>query len=239
MQQQQQPPAPPNTTVAAAAAEVAAALPKQASAKKAAAGAGPQPGKCQFFLATKRRYCKFDATPGQQFCGNHVLEGTGVGPKRVMCPYGNHSVLESELKKHKAKCPTYRYWQAKQQQPCYLEDCNAGKGGDVQWPPGLQPLPPQLPAAAAATASAEGGKEQQASAKQQRPPPKAAAFAASMGKQQFMQLLHRIQTACDQVSSRMVPPARCLPVVPAATERPPARGLSQQQQAEQSRLSIA
>lgn len=117
------------------------------------------PGKCQFFLEKKRRFCKFDVVPGQharrqlhwlwpraghgqalpgqppmrlrrlhaarpsrapplctapaagkRFCGNHLFEGEGSGPRRVPCPWdprAGHTVLESELEKHKFKCPGY------------------------------------------------------------------------------------------------------------------------------------
>ena len=189
------------------------------------------PGKCHFFLEKKRRHCKFDAVPGKAYCGNHLYEGEGVGPKRVPCPWdpkGGHTVLESELERHKNKCPGYLQRLAQQEQPCFAEDINAGPGLEVEWPAGLQPLPApaQLTqhtsgADAAADAGATDGSSIRKRQRRQRPAQGAslvqAAYAAAMGEQRFMQLLQRVETACEQVRRARQPArgdhhgAACLP----------------------------
>lgn len=200
-----------------AAATAAPPPPQQAAALQAQAALPaaeqPMPGKCHFFLEKKRRHCKFDAVPGKAYCGNHLYEGEGVGPKRVPCPWdpkGGHTVLESELERHKNKCPGYLQRLAQQEQPCFAEDINAGPGLEVEWPAGLQPLPApaQLTqhtsgADAAADAGATDGSSIRKRQRRQRPAQGAslvqAAYAAAMGEQRFMQLLQRVETACEQV----------------------------------------
>lgn len=41
--------------------------------------------KCQFYLAHKKRNCKFDAVSGKSFCGNHLFAATGAGTRRIPC----------------------------------------------------------------------------------------------------------------------------------------------------------
>jgi tRNA:m4X modification enzyme len=47
----------------------------------------PERQKCQYFVKRKNRLCKFDAIPGQKFCGNHYNCEQEGGPKRVVCPF--------------------------------------------------------------------------------------------------------------------------------------------------------
>jgi hypothetical protein len=130
------------------------------------AAAERPPGRCHFFLHKKGagRFCSFQAVAGGRFCGHHLHEVEGSAQGRVPCPWdskGGHTVLESELEKHKLRCPSYRLWLAERSQPCFAED-NAGSGPEAAWPPGLQPLAP--PPEAAAEAAANGA----AAAKQRR-----------------------------------------------------------------------
>lgn len=189
--------------------------------KKEQPGDERPPGKCHFFLHNKRRHCKFDAVAGKRFCGNHLFEGEGSGPRRVPCPWdprGGHTVLESELEKHKHKCPGYLQAQAKKAQPFYAEDVNAGTvDAAVVWPPELQPA-----GAADATAGQQADTTQQLQGQAEQPPqrragPKGhaamqAAFAASLGEERFKELLRRVEAVCEQICeaeplSVLVPPA--------------------------------
>jgi CCCH zinc finger in TRM13 protein len=48
-----------------------------------------RPQRCQFYIHSKARYCRFEARVGSKYCGNHISVGAG-GPgadKRIPCPY--------------------------------------------------------------------------------------------------------------------------------------------------------
>ncbi|KAL4421463.1 hypothetical protein ABPG75_010754 [Micractinium tetrahymenae] len=190
--------------------------------KKEQPGDERPPGKCHFYLQNKRRHCKFDAIPGKRFCGNHMFEGEGAGPRRVPCPWdprGGHSVLESELEKHKLKCPGYLQDQANKAQPFFAEDINAGPAGAaVVWPAGLLPAGPGNGGAGSGSSlagqPADAGQQQQ---QQVAKGPKGhaamqAAFAASLGEERFEEVVQRVEAACQQICeaeplSALVPPA--------------------------------
>jgi CCCH zinc finger in TRM13 protein len=38
--------------------------------------------KCKFWVVKKKRFCKFDAKTGSDYCGNHLVDGV----LRVPCP---------------------------------------------------------------------------------------------------------------------------------------------------------
>jgi hypothetical protein len=183
-------------------------------------------GRCHYFLHKKGagRFCSFQAVAGARFCGHHLHEVEGSGQGRVPCPWdpkGGHTVLESELDKHKLRCPSYRLWLAERSQPCFAEDINAGRGPEAVWPPGLQPLAP--PPEAAAEAEPDGAATGAAAAKQRRratrraraaagPSALPAAYAASLGEARFAELLRRVEAACAALCepeplSLAVPPA--------------------------------
>jgi tRNA:m4X modification enzyme len=56
----------------------------------------PNPNRCHFFVARKRRFCKLERVSGQDFCGEHfrpssdpVIEGDENGTakrRRIVCP---------------------------------------------------------------------------------------------------------------------------------------------------------
>lgn len=110
--------------------------------------------------------------------GNHLYETEGGG-KRVLCPYDpkqSHMVLESELEKHKFRCPNYRLLLADRAQPYYRQDANSG-------PPCEPPLPEAPPELA-------DGRGQTGTARARRH-----AHAAVLGEQGFNRMLARIEAA--------------------------------------------
>ena len=101
---------------------------KKKRQKKAVMGENPEgaraqraAGKCCFFVARKRRYCKFTSIKGGDFCGNHIdcaqsaqkrqrvgnaIDGERVPKARVPCPHNpNHTVWKHKLAKHILVCP--------------------------------------------------------------------------------------------------------------------------------------
>ena len=43
--------------------------------------------KCQYYLDSKKRTCKFEAKPGFDFCGNHMPNDLQPTRKRIRCPW--------------------------------------------------------------------------------------------------------------------------------------------------------
>ena len=83
-------------------------------------------GKCTYWLASKRRYCKFAATPGKRLCGNHASDG----PRRVPCPVDpTHTVREADLAAHVIKCTKAKAKAAAAAAPHFKRDLNVN--GDV------------------------------------------------------------------------------------------------------------
>lgn len=75
---------------------------------------------CAFYLEKKGRRCRFAATSGSLFCGNHQK-----GRERVPCPLDpRHDVDAKDLKSHCAKCPTLRERLAKCDASHYRERIN-------------------------------------------------------------------------------------------------------------------
>ncbi|PRW32644.1 tRNA:m(4)X modification enzyme TRM13-like protein [Chlorella sorokiniana] len=213
---------PQQQQAAAAAGGAAAAAAAQPPALAAPAAGQPAeerpPGKCHYYMEKKRRHCKFDAIPGKKYCGNHIYFAEGTGPKRVPCPWepkGGHTVLETELEKHKHKCPGYRRLMAEQAQPFYSQGINGGEGPDVQWPAEVAAAVAAEAAAAEAAAAAAAAAGQAPRRRRGRglqgPAAFQAAYAAGLGEQGFAELLCRIKAACEQICeaeplSLLVPP---------------------------------
>lgn len=71
------------------------------------AGAMTSPScQCKFFVTRKRRFCKFQALPGSDFCGEHLPEGVSTAKgARIKCPLDpSHTVFEKELESHLLVC---------------------------------------------------------------------------------------------------------------------------------------
>ncbi|GAX76544.1 hypothetical protein CEUSTIGMA_g3990.t1 [Chlamydomonas eustigma] len=91
----------------------------------------PDSGRCNFFVEHKKRYCRFQTAPGQNFCGNHLHLMTQTGEKHVPCPIDpSHTVPESKLKGHLKKCSKFVAQQQAKAQPFFIEDVNAGSEED-------------------------------------------------------------------------------------------------------------
>lgn len=71
--------------------------------------AAPLPGRCGYFVAKKKRYCKMTVAGGKLFCGEHAnaaphRDGESQR-KRIPCPLDpKHTVDEDKLEKHLKKC---------------------------------------------------------------------------------------------------------------------------------------
>ncbi|XP_014794552.1 PREDICTED: tRNA:m(4)X modification enzyme TRM13 homolog [Calidris pugnax] len=95
----------------------------------AAAGAGgtamaaPEPGRCAYFVARKKRFCKMIPAPGKRFCGEHGQQEEENDRKRIPCPLDpKHTVYEDQLQKHLKKCNS----REKPKPVYFVQDINAG-----------------------------------------------------------------------------------------------------------------
>lgn len=86
----------------------AAATAEESTSSHAASDSAtvPQPPGCAYYMQAKQRFCRMQATNGNQYCGNHSFIVVGDGNARVACPADpGHTVLLSELEVHLRKCP--------------------------------------------------------------------------------------------------------------------------------------
>ncbi|XP_048352302.1 tRNA:m(4)X modification enzyme TRM13 homolog isoform X2 [Sphaerodactylus townsendi] len=92
-------------------------------AEELAGSFSPQPGRCAYFVARKRRFCKMVPAQGRRFCGEHAAQEEENGKKRIPCPLDSkHTVYEDLLQKHLRKCNS-----REKPKPLYFaEDINAG-----------------------------------------------------------------------------------------------------------------
>eukprot|EP00759_Apiculatamorpha_spiralis_P051492 PhF_6_TR5248/c0_g1_i1/m.7616/K15446/TRM13, CCDC76; tRNA:m4X modification enzyme len=80
-------------------------------------------GKCTFFLASKNRKCKLDATPGTLFCGIHNPDTSN---QRIPCPVnGNHTIFKNKLDEHLQVCPDLKHDPTRL--PCYSQGIHVMK----------------------------------------------------------------------------------------------------------------
>ncbi|XP_060797199.1 tRNA:m(4)X modification enzyme TRM13 homolog isoform X2 [Neoarius graeffei] len=83
----------------------------------------PLPGRCGFYVAKKKRYCKMVAGNGRKFCGEHGNADPHCERKRIPCPLDpKHTVFEDSLVKHLKKCNS----KEKPKPVYYVKDINAG-----------------------------------------------------------------------------------------------------------------
>lgn len=81
----------------------------------------PLPGRCAFYVAKKKRYCKMVVGNGKKFCGEHA--DSDSERKRIPCPLDpKHTVFEDSLAKHLKKCNS----KEKPKPVYYVKDINAG-----------------------------------------------------------------------------------------------------------------
>ncbi|MCJ8737605.1 hypothetical protein PDJAM_G00026130 [Pangasius djambal] len=83
----------------------------------------PLPGRCAFYVAKKKRYCKMLVGNGKKFCGEHGNADSDSERKRIPCPLDpKHTVFEDSLAKHLKKCNS----KEKPKPVYYVKDINAG-----------------------------------------------------------------------------------------------------------------
>ncbi|XP_030646971.1 tRNA:m(4)X modification enzyme TRM13 homolog [Chanos chanos] len=83
----------------------------------------PLPGRCAFYVAKKKRYCKMVVGNGKTFCGEHATADKESERKRIPCPLDpKHTVFEDNLAKHMKKCNS----KEKPKPVYFVRDINAG-----------------------------------------------------------------------------------------------------------------
>mmetsp|Transcript_3989 Transcript_3989/g.5310 ORF Transcript_3989/g.5310 Transcript_3989/m.5310 type:complete len:402 (+) Transcript_3989:118-1323(+) len=100
--------------------------------------------RCAHWIDKKRKTCSFRPAPGSEFCGNHNPEIC-----RVPCPVDpNHTILESDLKKHIEICPARLLRVEAEAQAYYSCEVNAGSDDEVNKgkPEAIKPINGQLAA---------------------------------------------------------------------------------------------
>ncbi|XP_033007420.1 tRNA:m(4)X modification enzyme TRM13 homolog isoform X2 [Lacerta agilis] len=97
----------------------------------AAAPVSPEPGRCAYFVARKRRFCKMVPARGKRFCGEHGSREEENSRKRIPCPLDpKHTVYEDQLQKHLKKCNS----REKPKPVYYAQDINAGLKDTTELP---------------------------------------------------------------------------------------------------------
>uniref|UniRef100_A0A8B9IG30 tRNA:m(4)X modification enzyme TRM13 n=1 Tax=Anser cygnoides TaxID=8845 RepID=A0A8B9IG30_ANSCY len=85
---------------------------------------GPSlPGRCAYFVARKKRFCRMVPALGKRFCGEHGHQEKENDRKRIPCPLDpKHTVYEDQLQKHLKKCNS----REKPKPVYFVQDINAG-----------------------------------------------------------------------------------------------------------------
>ena len=81
---------------------------------------------CQYWVASKQRYCKFEAV-SSGYCQIH---DSGSGDKtRIPCPIDpRHSIYEKDIESHSRKCSKVVQNRFEENQPCRRQFCNTAHG---------------------------------------------------------------------------------------------------------------
>ncbi|XP_066858026.1 tRNA:m(4)X modification enzyme TRM13 homolog isoform X3 [Anser cygnoides] len=83
----------------------------------------PEPGRCAYFVARKKRFCRMVPALGKRFCGEHGHQEKENDRKRIPCPLDpKHTVYEDQLQKHLKKCNS----REKPKPVYFVQDINAG-----------------------------------------------------------------------------------------------------------------
>ncbi|KAM8780183.1 tRNA:m(4)X modification enzyme TRM13 homolog isoform 3-T3 [Rhynchonycteris naso] len=95
-------------------------------------------GRCGYYVAKKRRFCRMVAAAGKRFCGEHAGGAEEENArKRILCPLDpKHTVYEDQLAKHLKKCNS----REKPKPDFFIQDINAGLKDETEIPEQLVPI---------------------------------------------------------------------------------------------------
>ncbi|XP_066209724.1 tRNA:m(4)X modification enzyme TRM13 homolog [Saccopteryx leptura] len=98
----------------------------------------PAEGRCGYYVAKKRRFCRMVAAAGRRFCGEHAGAAEEENArKRILCPLDpKHTVYEDQLAKHLKKCNS----REKPKPDFFIQDINAGLKDETEIPEQLVPI---------------------------------------------------------------------------------------------------
>ncbi|XP_075414923.1 tRNA:m(4)X modification enzyme TRM13 homolog [Tenrec ecaudatus] len=102
----------------------------------------PTEGRCGYYVAKKKRFCRMVVAAGKRFCGEHAgAAGPGAeeenARKRILCPLDpKHTVYEDQLAKHLKKCNS----REKPKPEFFIQDINAGLKDETEIPEQLVPI---------------------------------------------------------------------------------------------------
>nr|KAF6414668.1 tRNA methyltransferase 13-like protein [Molossus molossus] len=84
----------------------------------------PAEGRCGYYVAKKKRFCRMVVAAGKRFCGEHAGAAEEENArKRILCPLDpKHTVYEDQLAKHLKKCNS----REKPKPDFFIQDINAG-----------------------------------------------------------------------------------------------------------------
>ncbi|XP_066102266.1 tRNA:m(4)X modification enzyme TRM13 homolog [Saccopteryx bilineata] len=109
-----------------------------ASAPTPHAPGSPAEGRCGYYVAKKRRFCRLVAAAGRRFCGEHAGAAEEENArKRILCPLDpKHTVYEDQLAKHLKKCNS----REKPKPDFFIQDINAGLKDETEIREQLVPI---------------------------------------------------------------------------------------------------
>ncbi|XP_045059470.2 tRNA:m(4)X modification enzyme TRM13 homolog isoform X3 [Desmodus rotundus] len=98
----------------------------------------PAEGRCGYYVAKKKRFCRMVVAAGKRFCGEHAGAAEEENArKRILCPLDpKHTVYEDQLAKHLKKCNA----REKPKPDFFVEDINAGLKDETETPEQLVPI---------------------------------------------------------------------------------------------------
>ena len=132
----------------------------RAKSQKLGKAQGPRPGRCEFFLEKKNRFCSMRPAPGKEYCGVHeplapvgsdsLPSGARAGKERVPCPIDpRHTIFKHDVAKHLKVCVFKTQQEKALAQPYFHAEINSGPGdaGDGEATTPLKQLPRDDPVA--------------------------------------------------------------------------------------------
>ncbi|XP_035871689.1 tRNA:m(4)X modification enzyme TRM13 homolog isoform X2 [Phyllostomus discolor] len=109
-----------------------------ASAPTPRATGSPAEGRCGYYVAKKKRFCRMVVAAGKRFCGEHAGAAEEENArKRILCPLDpKHTVYEDQLAKHLKKCNS----REKPKPDFFVQDINAGLKDETETPDQFVPI---------------------------------------------------------------------------------------------------